>query len=391
MTNAANEEALSAARLWAATEQPYLATCLFAMSTVWAEGIDTFGVDRNWRLYVDPATLSRWSTEEAGSVLLHEAHHLLRDHASRAQALGVTYQERFRFNIAGDMEINDDLTELRLPPNGVFPWTAGFRTGELAETYFAQLSSELPPGWDCGEGADGVPRAWPAPPGDTPRVEAAEADLIRQQVAEAVRAGARAGQQLPSGVQRWAESFLHPQVDWRVRLAGEVRSGVVTVAGRVDYTYGRPNRRQGRASAPRVVMPSLLEPVPRIAIVVDTSASMSPRALGRALGEINGIIRAQGLTGRDVAVLSCDTAVRVTQTVFSSHEVRLYGGGGTDMGVGLTAAAQLRPRPQIVIVLTDGETPWPEARPEVQRIIAALIGSSAPAPPQWARVVRIDV
>ena len=45
--------------------------------------------------------------------------------------------------------------------------------------------------------------------------------------------------------------------------------------------------------------------------------------------------------------------------------IRLEGGGGTDMGAGLDAAAALRPRPDLIIVLTDGFTPWRPAPPPV--------------------------
>lgn len=62
------------------------------------------------------------------------------------------------------------------------------------------------------------------------------------------------------------------------------------------------------------------------------------------------------------------------------------------MGQGLTAAARLRPRPQLVVVLTDGYTPWPKDAPRF-RVIVGLIGpwegEAPPAPPAWARTVRI--
>ena len=68
---------------------------------------------------------------------------------------------------------------------------------------------------------------------------------------------------------------------------------------------------------------------------------------------------AQGVT-----VLSCDAAVHTVARVRRARDVRLGGGGGTDMRVGLAAAAELRPRPDLVVVLTDGYTPWPERPPD---------------------------
>ena len=72
--------------------------------------------------------------------------------------------------------------------------------------------------------------------------------------------------------------------------------------------------------------------------------------------------------GRDrsgrAAVLACDAAVAPAQRVTSARQVKLIGGGGTDMGAGIAAASALRPRPAIAVVLTDGDTPWPQVAPK---------------------------
>ena len=70
----------------------------------------------------------------------------------------------------------------------------------------------------------------------------------------------------------------------------------------------------------------------------------------------------------------------------SARQVELLGGGGTDMGAA-SPAPRLRPRPEVVVVLTDGETPWPAAPPPGVRVIVGLIGESAPEAPPWTRSV----
>ena len=57
---------------------------------------------------------------------------------------------------------------------------------------------------------------------------------------------------------------------------------------------------------------------------------------------------------------------------------------------GLAAAAALRPRPAVVVVLTDGYTPWPQRAPKGMRVVVGLLGEQAPAAPTWARAVRVE-
>jgi predicted metal-dependent peptidase len=383
-----DQDALSAARLWAANEAPYLATAIFAMAPTALPGLGTMGTDRHWHLYIDPEVFNRWSVEEAGSVLVHEAHHLLRAHGDRAEELGVGPEHQRRFNIAADFEINDDLRELELPGGGLQPESYGFQSGELAETYFALLQSRKDlPSVDCGSGAHGVRRDWELQSGDL-AIGRLEGDLIRQQVAQEIRTAARSVGSVPGGLERWAKTFLEPQIDWRRQLAAHVRSGIDSVSGAVDYSYRRPSRRLGSPIGRKVVLPALVQPLPRVAVVVDTSGSMDEELLQSALAEIRGLLRSSGVGVNRLTVLACDTAVHSTQQVFAVDQVRLLGGGGTNMGLGIATAERLRPKPEVIVVITDGFTPWPSVRPSVEVIVAVL--GQGPEPPAWARMVRVD-
>ncbi len=387
-------DGLAAARLWATDRFPYLATGLFGAEVVAAPGSGTVSVDESWRMRADPELTAHWTAAQLGSVLVHHVCHLLRTHGERAQAAGVSAPDARLWIQAADAEINDDLVPagLDLPGRPVLPADLGAPDGLLAEQYFqarttarSAKNKDMAAGdWlDCGSGADGVPR-----PDDGPPARPAwQADLLRRQVAQDVIDHGKQAGDVPGGLLRWAQEILNPKINWRKVLAAELRRAVAEVAGAVDYSYRRPSRRA--AVAGNVVLPALRRPVPDVAVVCDTSGSMTDDLLAAALAEVEGLLRAMGLA-RQVRVLACDYAAGPARRVSSARQIQLVGGGGTDMGAGIAAAVALRPRPAVTVVLTDGYTPWPAAAPKGTRVVIGLLGTGAPDAPAWARAVRVD-
>jgi len=213
--------------------------------------------------------------------------------------------------------------------------------------------------------------------------------MTRRRVAEAVReyAATRSRGTMPAGWRRWAEQALTgPQVPWRRVLASAVRRAIAHVAGCCDYTYRRPGRRR----IPRIVTPSLQRPLITVSVVVDTSGSMGQIELDAALAEVKGVIRAAGIGPRGLLVLACDAAVGAVTRVRRVSDVQLVGGGGTDMRVGIAAAEAAKPAADVVVVLTDGMTPWPD-RPTRARLVIAIIGDQTTLQlvPEWATALLV--
>lgn len=380
---------IAAARLWAVDRFPYFGNGLFALTPVEAPGLGTFAVDRRWRLYVDPEVLQRWTVPEIGAVLVHELYHVLRDHHERGAALDVGPDEALAWNVACDAEINDDLVAMQLPLPGspVIPRSIGCKDGQLAEAYYAQLPEDLSIVCECGSGAHGIQRGFEAGT-EVGGLDRSEAVLVRRQVAADVRAMPPGT--VPKELRRWADASAEAEevIDWRVVLATEVRRAVHLVAGRVDYSYRRPSRRS--SALPGVVLPSFVRPVPSVAVVVDTSGSMHDAQVAACLEEIDSIVEAVGLRAIGVTVLACDAAVHEVSRVVHADRVRLTGGGGTDLRLGIDAALRLRVRPDVIVVLTDGFTPWPARQPHGVRVVVGLLDPrTRDAVPAWARCVDV--
>ena len=390
------------ARLWAAHAAPYLTSALFTLQPVILEpnisepqpdtqadrtgGVRqpvpdpefrAFPADTHWRIHIDPGTALVTPTPEFGWWLLHHIGHLCRHHAARSpvaheydadqsrHAVGeqTDHLAARRWNQAADAEVNDDLDALGLasPPGVVSPQSLGLPEGRLAEEYLSLIEV-----LDVARNL----------------LELRIAHDIEQQVANRTA--------VPGGWRRWAQQQLHPTVDWRAKLRATIRQGLRVGAGQVDYSYRRPSR---RPAPDGVILPTMVAPKPEIVVVVDTSGSVSVQQLNTVMTEFIGIIQHANL--RQVRVICCDLVAHPPQTIRAGHMPLFTGGGGTDIRAGITAASKLKPQPTLIIVLTDGETPWPDRRPPMP-VIIAVIRTPRRDPtgtypiPWWAYTVNID-
>lgn len=382
----------AAVRMVAAHERPYFAMALFAMEKVDAP-IGTLAVDQYGRIYYDAKMAAVWGVKQTAHVLLHEVEHWLREHFARAapllQAASCHECERQLVNVAEDMEINDD-PELwkNLPQTGITPQKFGLQPGKLWEEYYEALKQQQKQkkspaagsdaghaheGQRCGSAAHGQsePYELPAPGGagkdKIPGLQGAEADMLRRAVAREVRdAASREPGKVPAGLARWAERILRPpQVPWERELGALIRRARTMAMGAVDYTYAKVSR---RGSFSGVLMPAMRRPTPDVALVIDTSGSMSEDDLEAALSEVTGIVRATGQV--HVPVICCDAEAAPVQRVRTGVSVKLVGGGGTDMGAGIAAAEKLGVG--VIVVLTDGYTPWPAEPPRAELVVALI-------------------
>lgn len=412
------------ARLWAAARAPYLARALFALQPVLVEAhldedtgepvadpaLRAFPTDTRWRVHLDPGTALATPVAEIGWWMLHHIGHLVRHHAERAPAppegptpLPAGGRQAARpWNQAADAEVNDDLESMGLttPAGVVSPRGLGLPPGRLAEEYLSLIEvldaahrrggRPLADPIDCGGAVDGIDDAPPGAGGPAPGLDDTERDLLELAVAREIETRSIRRATVPGGWRRWADRRLHPAVDWRAELGALLRRGVRRAAGRVDFTYARPSR---RTAGDGIVMPAMVGPDPDVALVVDTSGSITPAILTGFLTEITEILARAAGPRRRLRVICCDRRAHGVQTVRRAEDIELVGGGGTDQREGMSAALALHPRPDLILVLTDGQTPWPDRRPPVPVVIGLVepgpgLRAQAP-PPAWARTIPL--
>lgn len=425
------------ARVVLARKWPYLYPVLFQAVFVETLAVPTAGVDDRLRIYFNPDWTRPLVNEELLGLLAHEVLHWVRGHTGKRgeallhtlllglEALGYPPGEGTRAlarelaNLAADLAVNGDLEAggFRLPSGAFLPKNFGLEPHLTTEAYADILLRLVPPNREGKGGSEaqelsdltsrlpgslrraleGLLRDLFPGPGpeategldeEAPGLSEAWGQVVRRQVATEVVKVLRHTKtrgDVPLGLARWAEELLSPKVRWEGLLRQAVHRELVTLRQRRLPSYSVAHRRSEELYP--FLIPGRYGYKPKVAVVVDTSRSVSDRMLAQALAEVRRMVR----QGARVWVYSVDAAVHHVERLFRPDQIKaLYGGGGTDMGVGLERA--LADGHDLIVVLTDGYTPWPGSPPRARVVVGLFHEDEAPPlPPPWAKVVLIPV
>lgn len=362
-----------------------------------------------------------YDIQERTVVLLHEVWHLLRNHPNLMLELTHCSGERVVFNLAADMAINQDLRsfmpdgdKVQLKP--VYPETYEMppnltteeyyrllleklkkegrltpKTGGDGEAMLVELGDMAGPGQDLGKPLSGGcgSCAGEKRPGETDEksnLSETEMEALRRYIAQEIQSSSRGTH--PLGVERFAETTLTPVIPWQRVLHSNLMAKDNRIRGQTDYTYAVRSRRDA-AMGRRVVLPGLTAYTPEVAAVIDSSGSMGQDEMETCVSEVKGILNT---LNSHLYAYVVDAEIQWEGTVTKPSDVQLKGGGGTDMCVGIEAAAKRGCN--ICIVMTDGYTPWPEERPSFD-VIGMITGERDSSygyytPPDWVTVIHVE-
>ena len=409
-------------RLRAFHEFPYFSSILSKLHFYECDSIETLAIDQYGRVYVNVTFWESLTLLERVGLLIHEMNHLLRRHFKRGESLGLDPKT---LNIIGDIEINDSVKMRKFLPEGaIYPEMFGFPCGLTFEEYAAlwkknaQKEPEKQPepgdqtasgsGGDgtpgeskepgkqpgvasgnCGSAADGEKKDYelPEPKDGGPGIDETDLEIVGRQVAQAVREAAKTRGDVPGSLVEWATGVLSPPViDWRSKLRSLARNAAAWVKGQGDYSYSKLSK---YSHGGKVIIPGGVSPVPEISLMIDTSGSMSSADLQRILPEAQSCLRTSAGSAGKVCIV--DARVHSLKPVTDVRKIQFSGRGGTDLRVGFEAISKLRPRPDILVVFTDGYTPWPKCSPRGMKTIVALVGRhcSVGSVPKWAKTIVI--
>lgn len=299
-------------------------------------------------------------------VLAHEVMHIVLKHDARRGA-----RDPERWNIAADYAIN-----IMLKDQGFTIWKHCLVSEKFRGLSAEQIYDILPKqcsGEQGGLGGD----IRPMPPGMTDAEKAEARARVQQAVAQASTM-AKARGRMPGDLEMILNSFFKEIVPW-----DDLLLDYMTRVVKVDENWSRRSRRYAH-----VVLPSRHSPgMNELIVIADSSGSMYNENVFKRIGTaIDYIIRV--VKPLAVRVIWADDDECSRQEFFEPDDelvLNPLGGGGTDMCKPLAFIE--RYNPEIVILITDGDTPWPDSVP-YPLIIATTTNATVP---DYAQVVRITV
>jgi predicted metal-dependent peptidase len=126
-------------------------------------------------------------------------------------------------------------------------------------------------------------------------------------------------------------------------------------------------------------MPSYLKEQLKVAVFIDTSGSIGDDELMRFKSECVGI--AKSFESIDMIIGYCDTEVKgkplevANGNVAKIMEYKALGGGGTDMTKCFTWINKNAPENELIVIFTDGYTPFPTKKLVGNRNVLWVISS----------------
>jgi predicted metal-dependent peptidase len=366
----------------------------------------------------------RMDLREQAFVVCHEICHIAFCHALRASILAAREADfdPNTWNEAADLIINNSLIHqpwLQRPqqfPGVVLHHFLEELRGKMSHDEFKKLPEEHE--WDTERlylflqytKSDDPNMACPV----QASVGAAARDAVRKMLADAEGSGGDLKidskitdrPELRQEMREWARRIAQAQMGDRPggilrKLAGDIpktktpwqevtrQIAMALLAPKTEPTWSRPSRRYLglRRTIPyeQGIRP---QPKAKLALLVDTSGSISNATFNRWISEIHTI---QASTGADVYVIVSDAAVHtihhLKDSVQDLRRVKFVGGGGTDFRPAFIEAEKLKPG--AVIYLTDLDGVFPEKAPKAFKTFWAVPERDVKAVP-FGKIIELD-
>lgn len=222
----------------------------------------------------------------------------------------------------------------------------------------------------------------------------ADSERIRRgavtDIKEAKRKGGPGCGSMPSSLENLLEfdGTETSIVPWRQKLGRVTRRATGRVqAGRSDYSLSHPAKRSMVRS---IIRPGLIDRKLVILFIEDSSGSMGNDQLKAVRIEAGSVMSSLGI--EEALFIDADAAVASEPRRIRLRDLKtlpVKGGGGTNFIPGIELAQRMKPRPDIIMYLTDGDGPAPLHAPKGIEVVWCIVPSQHcnRRPANWGHLV----
>lgn len=438
---ATGEIALALGRADAEKKTPYFMAGAYGLVPYPVPGLGTMGVTKGLALIYDPDWTKELPTDECGNTIIHEVIHVYLDHCKRIE-LG-NMDPEFG-NIAADLSDNGLMEEMGLKlPHGYYPKDFGLPNGQTIEWYYEQitknpdknkkikkLQQDMAGDPDSGEGggegdADGDGEDGKGSSGkgkhrtgrgrcggvagnpidkeledridkeikkDVPQSPEARAGNVQKAIEAAIEqhASKNGRGSVPNSL---LEKVARTEEVSKVRWQDELRQIAMQMTGRLesggmDFSMAIPSK---RSYVRGILRPGMVQMQPEFAFVMDTSGSMGTKQITDSVREIVSIMRKTGVDEAWLIEADAGVAVKPKRIRLNSfmNNLEIHGRGGTNFDPALQELMKLRPRPDVVFYLTDGDG-YVTYKPPIPVVWVIVKSHYNRKPAEWGHSVFVD-
>ena len=166
--------------------------------------------------------------------------------------------------------------------------------------------------------------------------------------------------ELPSGIERILPKYKEAKISWRELLYNYIQNHA-----KIDYSLFPPNKKHLYRG---FALPSINSEILKIAVAIDSSASIDDKLLAKFLSELEEIM--QSFLHYEILLIECDYKVQNVARLSPLEPIlpQFSGGGATDFRPVFEYLEELNEDFKFLIYFSDGEGKFPQNEPNIDTL-----------------------
>ena len=201
-----------------------------------------------------------------------------------------------------------------------------------------------------------VPEQEEQEPNEQATIEDSEYELMLEQIIQKIESQDK----LPAGLERLVESAKPSKISWR-----DLLYRYINAHAKIDYKMFPSNKKYLYRG---VALPSINSEELKIAVAIDTSASIEESSLNSFLTELEAIM--QTFPNYQIELIECDYKIQNTTRLTPLELIisKVKGGGSTDFRAVFEYLENLNEDFKFLIYFSDGEGVFPKQIPNIDTL-----------------------